>query len=277
MILREAVRGFLPYFLAEGDDPERNYSWRILWGYVLQADAFLEWVRQGTEAGLPGIGTPTALPKIGRTRRVLRGRAETDESYVDRLTQWLELARDRGKMYGIAREVQHYLGPTSGGEYFEVRCVNRTGTWGILDSSRTWSFLDPGDAAWSWDWDSVSNPERAECDADLWVIVVPPPGSATEADPPFVEVPAWTVSTTSWGHEAPQEQVLAIQGILDDWRAARTRIVATVWAPAVHLGTPVLDPREAGSIKPDGTWGKSGLGANGSRTLARPDWMRFWE
>ena len=273
--LRESIRGVLPYFLAEGEEEAPNVGWKIMWSIALQADAMIDWVIEGSRAALPGVGTPTALPIIARARAVVRGRVETETSFVERLVSWRELHRARGKMFGVAREVQHYLGPTAAGGWWEVRVVNRGGTWGILDTTRTWSWIDPPAAAWSWDWDSVSHPERSACHADMWVIVCPPPGSTVESAPPFQHVPAWGVSTTSWGHEAPQAEVGTLRNLVDAWKAARTRVLAVIWAPAVHMGSPVLDPREAGSIRPNGQWGSWGTG--NSRVASRPSWLRFWE
>ncbi len=278
MTLREAIRDALPYFLSEGGEEEPNVAWRMLWALTLQADAFLDWATEGSRAALPGLGTPTALAPLGRSRNIQRGRIETDASYAARLVDWLELHRDRGKMYGIAREVQHYLGAASNGLKYEVRLVNRTGTWGILAASGAWTFLDPGAPLWAWDWDSVSNPERgAKCPADMWVVIVPSPSGSPVGPQVYADVPAWTVSTTSWGHEAPQVEVMAIRGLLSTWKAARTRIVAVIWGPATYTGDPVLDPRSAASWRPNGTWGKWGLGTNGPRTPSRPAWLRFWE
>ena len=268
MSLRTSLRAYVPGWLSDRRSAGKSAGWRVLWGAAVVLDALAQATREGVFAAWPGYGTPSALSETGKSRQIVRGRAETNDSYAARLRDWRELHKARGLMFGLTREVQHYLGKTNAGQFFEVRCVNRAGVWGMRDAAGEYTFLDPGATAWPWDWDSVSHPERNDPQApfwsDIWVIVQPEV---------YAPIGAWTLSTTSWGHAAPQTEVAALRGLLEDWKAGHSFVRAVIWNP-----NPVdLDPTLFGSVRPDGTWGSWGHDVAGVRRPSRPNTMRFWE
>lgn len=278
MSLRARLEDFVPPWLADGAGTFAS-GFRVVWSLALIADAFVDLVIEGSNAALPGRGTPTALPAIARSRMITRGRVETDAEHVERLIAWRELHQSRGSMAAMTREVQNYLGRTNGGEWHTVICVSRGNTWGVRREDGAYEFYDDADLGFAWDWDSVSHPERASCWSDMWIIVLP---SGYEPHLAWW----WASADSGLGHDASQKQVGELREIVMRWRAARTRIRGLIWSPKIvpagypGAGQVAFDPLPGGPLPyvPDGTWGKwSKLDANGNAVPARPKWLRFWE
>lgn len=280
MSLRSLMRSFVPPWLSDMLPAAPSYGHRVLFGLALQADAFVDWVLEGSRAALPGLGTSTALPAIARSRGIVRGRVEDEAGHVDRLVRWLDLLADMGTMRGMTREIQHYLGQTAGGQWHTVMCVSRSGVWGIRRGDGEYVYYDAADvAATAWDYDSVSNPEFAECWADMWIIIQPPPYETHLAW-------WWPSPDSGLGHDSPQVEVATIRELVNTWKAARTRVRAIIWSPThVPAGYPLagavaFDPLPGGPspFVPDGTWGSwARLDGAGNSVPSRPEWLRFWE
>lgn len=276
MSLRDSLGDYTPRRFADALPDFASWGWRTLWSVALSADAFTAWSIQGLRARLPGVGTPTALSVISRDRAIVRGRVESEADHVARLANWLELHESRARMVGMTREVQNYLGRTNGGQWHTVACVSRRGTWGIRRASGEYEYHDPGTLAVTWDWDSVSHPERAALWSDMWIIVWPPGYEPHVAQ-------QWPGPDSSYGHDAPQTQVATLRELVTTWRAGRTRVRALIWAPLVvpagypNAGSPCLDPTAPAPFMADGTWGECHKYVDGASVPSRPKFLRFWE
>jgi len=162
---RETLRRYVPPWLSDRPTSGRTAGFRYLYGLVAILDAGMQFLVEGMQARLPGVGTPTALPYIGRDRRIIRGPHETDADYAARLLEWLDLWRAAGNAYALAKALQAFLAPG----HPRIRIVTRSGFWWTLDPSGelSWHLASPN----NWNWDSHTHPEHAGRWADFWVIV----------------------------------------------------------------------------------------------------------
>lgn len=251
----------------------RNAGYRFLYTMARTLDIFWEWAFQGTQAWWPGVGTPTALPYIGRSRGILRGEADTDADFDAKLIAWLDTWDEWASNPRLAKEISGYLANKP-----LVRVVNRAGFWITLNTDGTVTSTSPTEAAWAWDWDSVSNPRRTDGPtrwwSDLWIIVYPTEWPIA----PTVAARATSVHDgQGLGHTVPRttaDQVLALVQLA---KASHTFIQAIVWSYDATL----FDPASVNAGNPDGTWGYPGKFSGGSyvpaRTGAADGRVRYWE
>ncbi len=277
--VRDLIGDFSPRRFADNLPASPSWGFRQLWAYGAIVDAFTQWQEEGVRARFPGLGTPTALPAIARSRSIVRGRVETDDEHIARLIAWLDIHATRGTMRGITKEIQNYLGRTNGGQWFKVTCVSRGSLWGVRRENGEYEFIDPGTGeGWFWDWDSISHPENATCSTDMWIIVEPTVYAAHLAW-------WWPSPDSSLGHDAPQVEVSAIREIVDRFRAERTRIRALIWSPGIvpagypQSGQTIFDPTADGTqpqLMPSGDWGSWSKIVDGKSVPSRPNYLRFW-
>jgi hypothetical protein len=261
MTLRARLTDFLPSWLNDGDE-DKSFGYRVLWVLTRFLDAGISAAIQGSLAAV-GRGTPTALKYVGDARGVIRGRLDTDESYRAKLPTWIQRWKEAGSQRRLAREVWEYLGDS------RVRVVNRAGHWVSIDIDGTTTETDA-----SWDWDSVSNPERNDPDnpwwSDEWIIIYPTYavrggtfGDLTGDDDGF-----------GLGHLCPRAQVDAIKLIIDRYKAAHSCVRAVIWTSDPDRFDPAVD-----ASKPDGTWGQWSITSGGHCVASGRDLTtcRYWE
>lgn len=260
----DALRRILPPWLSARFERALSVGFRYLAALTLALDAAADVLTQGLLARFPGLGTPTALELIGRSRALIRNQGESDEAYAARLRNWLEIHKEAGSQLQIARSIHEYLRTRP-----RVRVVNRAGRFVTVNADGSVEIYDG-----AWDWDSVSNPERNDPAepwwSDLWVIVYTSeeqwrarPGGLgdLEGDDGF-----------ALGHLATREEVDAILGLLAQWKAQHSRIRAVIWCPNPSL----FDPMNPATL-PDGTWGDWAITVGGSCIASRNPTCRYWE
>lgn len=260
--IRDQLRGWVPWFFAD-----RKYSsgktvgFRFIWAMVAALDAYVEWILQGLLAAWPGKGTPTALPLIGRSRGITRGQADTDANYALKLVRWLDKWLNAGTQRQLAIELHEYLGNSP-----RVRIVNRAGHWVSVAADGTVTTADV-----AWDWDSVSNPERAGYWSELWVIVYP---TQWAVQGNYGDGRLWGARDSGLGHQTTRREVDAVKGILAQWKAAHTRIRTVIWTSDATL----FDPASPGTL-PNGQWGEWGTQGSGARIASSRNLTtcRYWE
>jgi hypothetical protein len=259
---RDSFRSYIPLWLA--NRPDRNVGYKLLYSIFLPLDWLMQGIVEGLQAQWPGLGTPTALPMIGRSRAIGRGEAESEASYAQRLIRWLDMHIDAGASKVLAAQIHYYLANTP-----VVRIVDRAGQWTTVaqDGSITQTTAP-------WDWDSKSNPERAGHWWDLWIIVYPCEWPTTGTNLASL-VGVWGARTgVGIGHEVPRAAVQAILALVAQWKGAHTWVRAIVWSYDPSLFDP-LNPSAPGN--PDGTWGEWSKNVNGTEVPARNPTCRFWE
>jgi hypothetical protein len=255
------------------------FSARFIYSLLRPLDILVEVLLQGLAAAFPGLGTPSALPFIGQSRGLIQGEAETNTSFAARLRAWLDAWRNAGADEQLALEIQAYIGndPT-------VRVVNRAGFFVTAAPNGTISFTsDP-----AWNWDSVSNPERASWWSDLWIIITPSefPIYANNADATWQAT--WGHSNGfGLGHQCSRRAVDAITGLVRRWKGAHTYVVAVIWVLPTNGNGPLFVPGNLGLAgNPDGTWGNWSKNVAGVQVASRTTApgvtsgsgsVRYWE
>jgi hypothetical protein len=251
---RDSFVDYVPWWMR--DRPEFQAAYKFLWAMIAPLDVLLDVRLRGIAAAYPGIGTPTALPYIGQARGIVRGRGESDESYAQRLREWLDRWRTAGSAYALARELRDYL--QDGG--YRVRVITRGGVMVTVEADGT---LETTKTTY-WDWDSISNPERAGFWSDLWVIVYGMPWPVT------------TYATVSkehgLGHLVPLPEADAVKGIISQWKSAHSRVRCVIWTDDPSFCDPD-DPE----TWPGGTWGRWSRNNAGDQVRTRDLDKRYWE
>lgn len=258
--LRDVVSSIVPVWLS--DRPGLNVGFRLLWAIAAVLDVVLEWTVQALIAAWPGLGTPTALPYIGRGRGIVRGRLDTDATFAAKLRAWIATHAIAARQDAVGRAIFDYLGDAQ-----RVRVINRAGHCVTIasDGSVTTSTV-------AWDWDSVSNPERSTAAApwwsELWVIVYPDPWASK---PVIGEPGSLFAGLVGTGHACAPQDVDAIKGLVAQHKAAHSFVRAIIWTSDLTA----FDADTPGSLMPDGTWGNWGWGSHWAPS--RPLTCRIWE
>ena len=255
--IRHALTSMVPNWLS--NRPTLNVGFRSLYALAMVFDFLVEMMLQGVYAAMPGKGTSTALPFIGASRGILQGLTESNTSFAVRLRNWLTFWYNAGSAEVMAQMIQSFL-PNNP----VVRIVDRAGNWVTANQDGTTTFArDP-----LWNWDSVSNPERAGWWSDIWVIVYPDPWISWETGVNPAQFPdGWTnpLANTQWqsggpqgvgiGHNVPRIAVDGILSIVSTWKGAHTYVVAMIFTTIAGLFKPGASTNPGA---PDGTWGQWG-------------------
>jgi hypothetical protein len=259
---RDAIKLVLPWWLSDRIEEGKTAGYRYIWSVVSTLDELTEGLIQGVQSPWPGKGTPTALPYIGRSRGILRGQADTDDEYATKLRGWLDRWLAAGSQLAIAREIHEYLS-----DHPRVRVINRAGHWVTMNEDGT---VETADA--TWDWDSVSNPERAGNWSEIWVVVYTSqfPNAGTWGDGR-----KWGLRDSGLGHVVKRVDRDAMHNLIGTWKAAHSLVRTIIWTTDNAL----FDPTAPLTL-PNGNWGQwSKLMSGGSRVASdrNTSTCRFWE
>lgn len=260
---RDAVRRYLPSWLSDRVQQGRTVGFRVIWSMVVVLDAMQEQLVRGLQASWPGVGTPTALPYVSRSRGILRGESETDSAFGTRLSQWLDKWRAAGSAEAIARSINEYCANRP-----KVRIVTRSGYWVTLNVDGT---ITRTTAAWNWD--GTSHPERAGFWSEIWIVVYPTQWAVTPGVLGAVgEV--WGDDGVGLGHAVPRQSYEELKGLVRQWKAAHTKVRAIVWTSDAAL----FDPAVPASL-PNGNWGSWGTVGAAARVPSSRNLTtcRYWE
>lgn len=253
-----SLRQFLaPRWLTEGEGGLVGYA------LDLMKDAFAERLRLGLMARLPqndptGTTTapPDALAAMGRDRRVVRARSETDAQYAARLLRWIDDRKQAGSAFTLMQKLSEYLGPLP-----SYRTVDHRGNWYSRAANGTESYLlDQG----NWNWDGAAATEWSR----FWVIIYPN-GLWTQPDA-WGDVGTEWGETVGWGSNASSEDVQMVRAIVADWKPANAVCVNIIVA---------FDPASFNPTapEPDGTWGNWSKVSGGVRVPSRLSTAIYWD
>ena len=261
-LFRNIFRAWVPHWLSDRTSKGQTVGFRFLWSMIAPLDVAVEHAVQGLQARWPGLGTPTALGKIGADRRIHRGPADTDEMYAIKLQKYLDLWALAGSSEGLARALHDYLpgGPA-------VRTISRAGDWTHVDTAGNVTHEEHPPSLWNWD--SLSHPGRAGNWDDLWIVIYQ---SHYTKSGPFSAVDGvkWG-QEQSFGLDMPQNVALLLRSIMNDWKAAHTQLRGIV----ITDNPAHFDPSNPGSLMPDGWWGGYARMVSGVWTPARPNYLRY--
>lgn len=259
--LRDAMGDYVPSWLADSYPASASYGYRLLYVIGRFVDAGISAVMQGALSAA-GRGSPSALKYVAQERGITRGRFDTDDTFAAKLPTWIDRWKEAGSQLRLATEIWEYLGDA------RVRVVNRAGHWVTIDTDGTITTADA-----TWDWDSVSNPERNDPDnpwrSDEWVIVCPSWAFRTGTRGGLTGDDGFSI-----GHLATPQEVDAVKGLCLRWKAAHSCVRAIIWTN----DTALFDPTDS-STRPNGTWGMWGIYSGGHYVLGGRDLVhcRFWE
>lgn len=231
-------------------------------------DVATDVMRQGMHASIPGIGTTTALPFIGQMRGMIQGDGETNASYAARLPSWRDRARQWGMQLALARALHEYV---EGNPI--VKIVNRAGLMVTCDASGNITRTQT-----TWNWDSVSNPERATWWAELWIIIYAPPWNETGPVMTSPNAPP-NLGPYGIGQLVPRINVDVVKGLVEQYKSFHSYVRAVIWS----YDSSLFDPTNPSKM-PDGTWGQwsyptfeTGNGNNARHLSGRSLSCRYWE
>ncbi len=255
---RDSFRAYTVKWLSDrpGQRNGKTVGYRYLWSMISTFDEAAEAGVQALQAPWPGHGTPSALPYIGRSRGMIRAQNEADAEYAARMLPWLDRARQLGSMLSTSRAIHEYLANRP-----RVRIYNRAGACvEVAETTGDVTSYAPGTT--SWDWDSVSNPERAAYWWDLWLCVYPMQWSGAPALQPGSRRLAGT-HTATIGSTATREEHDAIVGLIEQHKSAHSHMRAVIFTTDETL----FDPNDP-TTQPDGEWGDWSGRGSGSRTVS---------
>lgn len=264
---RSRTTEWIVWWLSDRVEEGLAVGYTIWWIVASTLDVLQELALEGLFASWPGYGTASALAMIGRSRGMIRGMQESDARYGSRLRQWLTRWQHAGSQANLIQAIHEYV-------LGQPKCfiVNRHGTRVTVapDGTMTTDVI-------TWNWDSVSNPERAGYWSDLWLVVFSPPWAENATTLPAWD---WPNAVLGYGHQVPRTDVDAIKSLLETGpaqHAAHSYVRAIVWC---------YDPTKFDSTTPatmpDGTWGQW-VYANPPGPMSAPllsgrfASCRFWE
>lgn len=256
--LRDAVASYVPNWLS--NRVGKNNGFKFVYTVALMCDILITLAVEGIYSWFPGyaLGSPhftvnqaSALPLIGRSRGIVQGLGETDESYAARLVGWLQDWAQAGSAEILLKMLFFYLRGAA-----RIRIIDRSGNWVTYDGSDT---IVKQTAAW--DWDSISNPERAGYWSDMWIVVYPDQ---------FGQRPGVLGDLTGddgfgIGQMIPHISADTVRAILQLWKGAHVFLRAVIFTSDASL----FDPLNPASC-PDGQWGcwSNVQNGNGSRVAS---------
>lgn len=281
--IRDYIKLWVPKWLS--NRPGLNNGFKILYAMAFQADMLLELIIEAIGSWWPGyslgatnqaVDASTAIPLIGLSRGLLQGEAETLTHYAARLPAWLDTWAEAGSAEELALQIQQYLANTP-----IVRIVDRAGNWVTANVDGTTTSIKAGSAAWTWNWDGTSNPERnlpgMPWWSDIWIIVYPCEWAVTAGTIGGGGLAAiWgnTALNVGIGHAVATTANDAIRSLAEQWKGAHTWLQAIIWSYDATL----FDPETVNAGNPDGTWGDWGYAASpgGALQPSRNTSARYW-
>lgn len=261
--IRGRIAEFLPPWIQPKSGGE-GHGFRVVYAIALLCDLLLEDAVTGILSKLPGQGTATALARIGRDRRIPRGRAESDESYIARLIQWRSSWRTAGNPFTLLRQLRGYLSPLTP----RMRIVNAAGTWYTLEEDGSRSVTR---AAGNWDWDG-----DAALWARFWIVIYSDPlnpNAPWERDGTWGDGETWgEEGRGTWGSTATEEEIADIRAIVKDWKSAHEVCGKII----VCFDDAEFDPADTAPPLPDGTWANCSRNVGGIQVPARNAAAIYW-
>ena len=266
VILKFSRPGFLSQGYA-GSPPSVGQGGRFMYGIGLMLDGLAEHGRQGILARMPGYGTPSAHPYLGRERGIVKGFAASDDVYAAQLQKWLDAWKGAGNPWALMLQIAAYLSPYP----TTLRTVDNSGNWHTLNPDLTTSVYQSYPTS-NWDWDSVSNPSQPDQWARMWVIIYA--NSFLELQDnwgaPGQWGGAWGNQIATWGTTATPDQIADIRAMVQYWAAAHTKMMTVILA----FDDASFDPA---TTTLDGTWGRWSKKVAGVRVASRLATARYLE
>lgn len=259
---RQLLRFLVPPWLSDRWPAKKSVGFRLLYSWSFILDELTEWTWQGLRAKWPTYGTPTAVPTIGRDRRIIRGPNEPIDAYALRLVGWLDAWRRAGTAIGVLLQLVPFFAPNTAPL---MRLVNAHGVWYGLQPGDTTAEAVNIAHQHNWNWGNPPIPFVLNPWARCWPIIY------SDNDYPWTPEGIWDDPGT-WGEDgvldfsASVSEIQTLLQIIGQWKAAHSLYVR----PIVAFDGASFDPSNP---EPDGQWGKAYklvLGPTPTRKRATP-------
>jgi hypothetical protein len=260
-------------------------------------DAVLQTAIDAVRLRYPSVSSnERSLTLIGKDRRIPRAPNEPAESYARRLLLWLDIWSMAGTPAGLLYVMQSFMYPN----YPVVRLIGRDSFWWQLDqyASRDLTIREavslpcatlPGEeslrwippvgisqspraALWghqganNWDWDSISNPERASNWWDYWIEVCDAPYSlAGKYDGTGDEEVFWD-SGRAWDFDEIFGTFDVMRELIRLYQRAGAECRGIIFTPSATEFSPDGTPSASW---PDGQWGAESKIVSGASVPTR--------
>ncbi len=220
---------------------------RYMWSIGLTMDVGTEWLHQGIVQRLPQQCDESALSWLGRARRIIRGAAETSDSFRGRLLRWRSAWKRAGNAFGILEQVQGYFSPAAP----TVRLVTGdtvSAQWWTRNEDGTEEFYkaDPS----NWDWDSLE-PGQTPITGQrrFWIIIYQPSDEPNNLFTALGNTSSQRPDTCR-GADALTAQIQDIFNIADRFKQAGTWCAGII----VSFSDAQFPPGGSGTGLPQGNW-----------------------
>lgn len=227
---------------------------KVLFSLTALIDLYAQRAYEALLARMPSFCPPDGLGKLGRDRRVVRGIAESRESFVNRLLRSKTALKKRGTAFEIIRQIRAYIN-----QPVMVRVVDVSGNWYTIDAEGT-EIFQPHLGNWNWDGDTSNK-------AKLWVIIYSP-NSEPWAERVWDDAGNWGDENHYWGGTFLDNQIQDIVNLAVDWApqgAIVSHVIISYWD-----GDSLFNPLDSSTL-PDGTWGKQYKYENGVAVASRSE------
>lgn len=220
-------------------------GYRVMYSLAFQLDIVAEWLRIGILQRMPGQAQTSALPFIGLDRQISRGRAESDEAYIQRLRGAFQTWKFAGNAPTLIKQIRASLAPQTRRVRYVVNGVEADGTtrfadWWTVESDGTLSYHRAEPNNWNWDdtWDQIR----------FWVILY-----GTSLTPWYWGDGHLWGGGQSWGFQETSFEYQDILSLQDKWKCAGSHS----WEDGGLIITnddALFDPTGSGAGYPNGTW-----------------------
>lgn len=204
MPFRDSILAISPPFLLGPIGTALQYAP----GVVL--DGISDWMIEGVQASMPGVGTNDALYLIGRDMQIDRGPNETDDHYIVRLQGAIDSHRVKGCGPELLRQLLAWFSPST---VTPIRLVSNRAVWHEIDT--TTEVVTKTNVGTNWDWDAFTATRWRRG----WVIIDSSTGPWTQDFWDDTDDSLWG-DGGSWGSDVSTTDVAAIQRIVDNWKPA---------------------------------------------------------
>lgn len=205
MPFRDSILAVSPPFLTEEGGVAEAVQ--ISEGDAL--DGLTDWMIEGVEAAMPGVGTPTALYLIGTDMSLDRYPGDTDEHYALRLQRAVDSHRVHGNGPELLRQLRGFFFPSND---TPVRLVSDSAVWHEIDLIT--GVITKSVVGDNWTWDGFTGVRWWRG----WIIIDSSVGP-WQNDGAWGDPGDWGDGGT-WGSTATLDEVTLIRRIVSRWKPA---------------------------------------------------------
>lgn len=231
MPFRDSILAVSPPFLVEEGGTAEGVQFTE--GEFL--DVVGDWMIDGVQASMPGIGTNEALYLSGRDMQIDRGPNETDLHYSTRLRNAVSSHRVKGSGPELCKQLLAWFSPSVS---TPIRIVSNSAVWHEINTTSEVVTKTVVGTNWNWDGYTATRWWRG------WVII---DSSTAPWTPSLWGAGTWGGGT--WGSSMTTGEVAALRNIVDKWKPANMTAVNII----VTFSATLFEIADASPPNPNGT------------------------